>query len=301
LKKDQSKEQEPAAPAPGTETSKQETNTEAKPSTEQLKEEPLQPQTENMEVHKHPHHVTHKKKWGEYLLEFFMLFLAVFLGFVAENIRENIGNREIEKKNMESFVKNLQEDSLDLVQSIDVNEKRYQYLDSLFYLKNSNVADDVFQKQFIYYMLKLGYLDYFISNQSTFEQMQSSGTLRLIRHPDVLDSILKYETGYKQIRHQEDICSTWWNKSIEQVSAIIDLTSLAQLPGNKLWYITQFDLAGIRLPKISKDMPALQPYYNWRVNERISLGYYIQDLEGQLSYARALIPFLKKEYHLKND
>ena len=28
---------------------------------------------ENMEVHKHPHHVTHKKKWTEYLLEFFML------------------------------------------------------------------------------------------------------------------------------------------------------------------------------------------------------------------------------------
>src|SRR5947199_611234 len=47
-----------------------------------------QPRT-NMEVHKHPHHVTHKKKWGEYLLEFFMLFLAVFLGFLAENLRES--------------------------------------------------------------------------------------------------------------------------------------------------------------------------------------------------------------------
>jgi len=39
-----------------------------------------------MEVHKHPHNVTHKKKWGEYFLEFLMLFLAVFLGFVAENM-----------------------------------------------------------------------------------------------------------------------------------------------------------------------------------------------------------------------
>ncbi|MEP6713380.1 MAG: hypothetical protein ABJA37_13220 [Ferruginibacter sp.] len=27
-----------------------------------------------MEVQKHPHHVTHKKKWGEYLLEFFYAF-----------------------------------------------------------------------------------------------------------------------------------------------------------------------------------------------------------------------------------
>jgi hypothetical protein len=259
------------------------------------------PQTETMEVHKHPHHVTHKKKWGEYLLEFFMLFLAVFLGFIAENIRENIVNKEIEKHNMESFVKNLHEDSLDLVQSIAVNEKRFQYLDSLIYLKSSNVTDDVFQNQFIYYMLKLGYLDYFTSNQSTFEQMQSSGTLRLIRHPNVLDSILKYETSYKQIRHQEDICSTWWNKSIEQVSAIIDLTSLAHLPTNKLWDLTEIDLASIQLPRISKDQPALLPYYNWRINERISLGYYIQYLHGQLSYARSLIPFLKTEYHLKDD
>ena len=31
-----------------------------------------------MEVHKHPHHVTHKKKWGEYLLEFLCVFLQCF-------------------------------------------------------------------------------------------------------------------------------------------------------------------------------------------------------------------------------
>ena len=58
------------------------------------------PATENMEVHKHAHHVTHKKKWGEYLLEFLMLFLAVFLGFVAENIREHQVEREREKEYM---------------------------------------------------------------------------------------------------------------------------------------------------------------------------------------------------------
>jgi hypothetical protein len=41
-----------------------------------------------MEVH-HPHHPTHKKKWSEYIIEFIMLFTAVFLGFIAENIREH--------------------------------------------------------------------------------------------------------------------------------------------------------------------------------------------------------------------
>ena len=59
---------------------------------------PQQPQPENMEVHKHPHHVTHKKKWGEYLLEFLMIFLAVTLGFFAENMRETISDSHREKR-----------------------------------------------------------------------------------------------------------------------------------------------------------------------------------------------------------
>src|SRR5438067_12537526 len=54
--------------------------------------------TENMEVHKHPHHPTHKKKWGEYFLEFLMIFLAVTLGFFAENFRENISDSHLEKR-----------------------------------------------------------------------------------------------------------------------------------------------------------------------------------------------------------
>src|SRR6476619_2453837 len=72
-------------------------------------------QTDSMEVQKHPHHVTHKKKWNEYLLEFFMLFLAVFLGFVAENIRENVVEHEREKQYMESFITDLQNDSATLM------------------------------------------------------------------------------------------------------------------------------------------------------------------------------------------
>src|SRR6478736_3470442 len=53
---------------------------------------------DTMEVHKHPHHVTHKKKWGEYFLEFLMLFLAVFLGFITENIREGISENSKAKE-----------------------------------------------------------------------------------------------------------------------------------------------------------------------------------------------------------
>src|SRR5664279_12127 len=70
---------------------------------------PIQ-ETENMEVHKHPHDITHKKKWGEYLLEFLMLFLAVFLGFVAENIRETSVEHDREKEYMVTMLEDLKTD-----------------------------------------------------------------------------------------------------------------------------------------------------------------------------------------------
>src|SRR6476660_3728816 len=92
------------------------TNNELDPSdefTSAENEETLKPnqETENMEVHKHPLHVTHKKKWGEYLLEFFMLFLAVFLGFIAENIRENSVERHREKEFAQLLLLDLKADT----------------------------------------------------------------------------------------------------------------------------------------------------------------------------------------------
>jgi hypothetical protein len=53
------------------------------------------PPTETaMEVHHHPQLEHKHKPWKEYLLEGFMIFIAVMMGFIAENIRENITNGE---------------------------------------------------------------------------------------------------------------------------------------------------------------------------------------------------------------
>src|ERR1700744_5322911 len=49
-------------------------------------------QTEPMEVHHHPE--VEKKGFKEYILEGLMIFLAVFMGFVAENISERISDHE---------------------------------------------------------------------------------------------------------------------------------------------------------------------------------------------------------------
>jgi hypothetical protein len=49
-----------------------------------------------MEVHHHPH--VEKKSFKEYLLEGLMIFLAVTMGFFAENIREHFSEKKAKSK-----------------------------------------------------------------------------------------------------------------------------------------------------------------------------------------------------------
>jgi len=54
-----------------------------------------------MEVHHHPH--VEKKNFKEYFLEFIMIFLAVTLGFFAENIREHYTEKNDARQYLESY------------------------------------------------------------------------------------------------------------------------------------------------------------------------------------------------------
>ena len=58
-----------------------------------------------MEVHQHTH--TERKKWHHYFWEFFMLFLAVTLGFLVENQREHFVEQQREKKYMQNLLQKL--------------------------------------------------------------------------------------------------------------------------------------------------------------------------------------------------
>ncbi len=65
----------------------------------------LRLQTQKMEVHHHPH--VEKKGFKEYFLEFLMIFFAVTMGFLAENLREHITEHNKEKQYIAGFVRNV--------------------------------------------------------------------------------------------------------------------------------------------------------------------------------------------------
>jgi hypothetical protein len=67
-----------------------------------------------MEVHHHPQLEHKPKPWKEYLLEGFMIFIAVMMGFVAENIREAIDNQEHVKQLTSQLVHDIKADTTQL-------------------------------------------------------------------------------------------------------------------------------------------------------------------------------------------
>jgi hypothetical protein len=149
-------------------------------------------ETENMEVHKHPHHVTHKKKWGEYLLEFFMLFLAVFLGFMAENIREHSVERHREKEYIVSLIQDLKTDTANLSYVIRVYESQHKRQDTLLMALDSlGIGYNATFIRLAYSVM--GFPD-FIYSDATMQQLKSAGGLRLIRNKKAVDSINAYSS-----------------------------------------------------------------------------------------------------------
>ncbi len=141
-----------------------------------------QPQTDNMEVH-HPHHITHKKKWGEYLLEFFMLFLAVFCGFLAEYQLEHKIEGDRAKELAKSFYQELKKDSITAalkVQNRIKQEKSLNYL--INYFKDSSL-DKVSKTFAVSYEYGIDFRSpsIFEPRKIILEQLKNSGSLRYFK------------------------------------------------------------------------------------------------------------------------
>ena len=150
------------------------------------------PEIINMEVHKHPHHVTHKKKWGEYLLEFLLLFLAVFLGFVAENIRETSVEHDREKEYMVTMLEDLKTDVPLLIKTEKDWEESNNSADSVVDAITFPLATADLRKAYRHINEALNYWGFSINDRTT-TQLKNAGGFRLLRNKKVANSIIAYE------------------------------------------------------------------------------------------------------------
>ena len=250
-----------------------------------------------MEVHKHPHHVTHKKKWGEYLLEFFMLFLAVFLGFVAENIRENVVESHREKAYIKTLVEDIKLDTADIAQCIRFRIQQEKRIDSLINLLE-NERDST---GLIYYLARWSTrANDLYYHDRTIQQLKNSGNLRLIKNKDLSDNIILYDGKIRNVIQ--------YRQSLENESRQILRNNFSKVFKGVIFNSMLSNDANVFALKPSGNPPLFSQAPEL-INELEMNAQYLKSIyrntrtfeKEVIEYGDNLLKMIKKEYHLQNE
>lgn len=155
-----------------------------------------------MEVHHHSHH---PKKWKEYITEFFMLFMAVFAGFMSESYLEYRTERHKEHDYLVSLVSDLK------IDSSDISSKEQNMYDVIKYgskvselvykdkwMENNSDSIYIWTENIFTTEITLLYTD------GTIDQLKNAGGFRLIKNNIVSEKIKDYIKGQSRIKGQEE-------------------------------------------------------------------------------------------------
>ena len=248
-----------------------------------------------MEVHKHPHHVSHKKKWTEYLLEFFMLFLAVFLGFVTENVRENSVEKERGRQYIESFYQDLRIDTATFAKIIGNDDIKLDALKNIFQCYDT-IKKNWKSTACLLPIAKNSRTNLSVSfSDGTVNQLKNAGGFRLLQIEDK-DSIIRYDN---QVRDYQDFHYTYFQETQNLVRNTFSI--LLDFEANR--YLSKAlagsDSTTVELPLLlSDDKPLLNKYFNELLRYKSAIAGQKRLLMQLQTKAAGLIAYFKNNYHL---
>ena len=244
-----------------------------------------------MEVHAHTH--TARKKWTHYFWEFLMLFLAVFCGFLAEYQLEHKIERDREKVYMANMLDDLKTDTAIYSDYAQRNGIIYDLVDTLTALiKSPDRRKHISKLAYSARILTAKWKQIALVKR-TYEEMKSSGHLRLIRNKKVADSVSAYYSSLSELDTYNEVGMIWVDNYAEALAKIFDGEALLKIIKEK----KEVSLPGDAL--ISEDKTA--------INELLtSMGYFYGALSLNDKVAairkeavQRLIEIIKKEYGLK--
>jgi hypothetical protein len=257
-----------------------------------------------MEVHQHPH-VPHSKKFKEYFLEFLMIFLAVTLGFFAENLREYIGDNKKEKEYIKGIVSDLGSDTAKLTGVIKYYEMLIPLMDSgrknFHKLQQRGSLSTVATIQ----MSINGFQD-FIYTDITLQQIRASGGMLLIKKKAAVDSILNYDAKVKVALLNEKVLGDLLISIQHEMGGILNMQPLIENLGRKTDPVVKkaaFDSLN-KTPQtflLTHDPIITGQFYNdytYYFTVSTMAKMQMQDLKKMAANS---ITFLKKEYDLEEE
>lgn len=230
-----------------------------------------------------------------------MLFLAVFLGFIAENIRENFVEKHREKEYAKSLYDDLAFDTSVIQRTI--NEKKWisTKFDSV---ENILTTGDVLKNnEFIYYVERyITFNDVFTAQDVTFQQLRSSGNFRYIRNLILYKNISDYYNLYSRYQAIDGNFGSINKNELTYLEAkLFNPHDLTSIDNNNVTNFYNLALpATNKLTPISDDKEMLNLLYIHIDNaKRRSTGAALL-LNWLNEKAIDIMKDIKKEYHLQN-
>ena len=242
-----------------------------------------------MEVHHHPE--VEKKGFKEYILEGLMIFLAVLMGFVAENIRESITEHKRAVEFAKSYYGDIKKDTLRLHQALRFSAHKIAAADSVITILSQpeNLRNDTL---FYYKSMVAATIMNFEPSAGNYEQIKSTGAIRDFKQK-MIDLMNQYDLQARRVIRRDDIAQKFATDQL--VPFVVATTNLE----------VSYDI--MTKVKIDHDMHLTWSPTTTRQCKNIVVYVKILTLRSVQEYKKLLLKAddvlaeLKKEYDLEDE
>jgi hypothetical protein len=255
-----------------------------------------------MEVHHHPQ-VEHKSP-KEYFLEGLMIFVAVTLGFFAENIREKITEEHRAEEFAASMVNDLKADTTELRLYRAYFAYAASNVDTLMHMLSLAEPKNIPSGKLYWYGLWGGARRVFVPHDATFQQMKSSGSLRYFTNTVLAKEVAQYDQLCRWTLTNQELS---WNLYTEVRMSRARLFEFKyNEEANAISQTNRISFNQTKIDSFIRTNPPLLSYDKPLFNEYVELVR-SRFLQGEVTSADTLlnrgsllISALEKEYHLEH-
>ena len=238
-----------------------------------------------------------KKKWYVYFIDFSMLFVAVTLGFLAENVRD----QQTDKNREISYLKNVHEDLLVDINKFELvissNNLRLLMLDSL-HMEINKASPDL--PSLYYYIRNLALRTTFESSHLGLDQIKASGGFRLIQNAKIIAGIQDYERRLNSAMKLEEIRERTLEQARFKMAVVFDAGTLYQMTKNQSMFkgekTVRFKRPAYAAPFVVGDRETFNELINF-INLGLNTNIHLNNSFNELKLiAKALDAAIMEEY-----
>ena len=227
-----------------------------------------------------------------------MLFLAVFLGFVAENAREHSVELQRSKVYATNLYEELKKDTASINRTIEDTRLMADKLDTFCLYSTEKAKLKISNGMLYYYGSYTTKLSVYTSDNTTIEELKSSGNLRIMGN-EISEKINVYLKLLSELENEYALTRTEFAKIEELYFKIFDgYNSQLFIRGTNP--LSRDSIFKLNIPLINDDPKLLKEFTGW---QKFEVGVYQRQIDTYLlpvkHIATEILTLLKEKYNLK--